>query len=174
MSTRLNNARAQFAAAKAEFNAAMSAEGFSPTRADKAQSRLDAANAELENAIVNESGERDREQALIQLERRMQRLQRDLRYSSMKLRQAMMSAGMNFFLGISVETIETRVKDAFDSIDQTLKFKGLSPTKRQNLEDLKARLGEVSYRLGFVREQSEQLDRVKLSITEINNSRAAA
>ncbi len=173
MSRRLDIARAGFQAAKTEFDIAMSAAGFSPARADKANDRLSAARAELNNALAEEHGEMYRERVIQNLKGQLSRAERKLRSCEFKLRDAARNAAFTYYNGISDETIETRVSDAHHLFDRWLSQKGLSPTKRRSIEEDKARLGEVSYRLTFVKDARYEVGRITADIKALESSIAA-
>ncbi|MFA4845458.1 MAG: hypothetical protein WC654_02785 [Patescibacteria group bacterium] len=173
MSIRLNKARNAVSAAQAEFDRAFKEEGFSPARADKAQACMEAAEAELQNALINEAGEVSREKALGKLHRQFEIAQRTLRFFESNFRRALREVG-GLSPDNSLEHNTERLEELRTSVGDRFAKASLKPAQRDNVRVALARVAEAEYRLDFVRDASHEVVRLEQAIKELEHPGQAA
>ncbi|MBI4437969.1 hypothetical protein HY631_03405 [Candidatus Uhrbacteria bacterium] len=168
MSERLGQARAALSVAQAEFNVAFNAQGFNPARAEKAQARLEAAKAELQNALVSEAGEVSRERALSKLHLQLEGAERALRFSENNFRRALREVG-----GLApdnpIEHNARRLKELREHDGAMFAKASLKPAQRENVRVSLAYVAEAEYRLDFVLDKTHEVARLKQAIKELEH-----
>lgn len=173
ISNRLSRARAELADAKIEFDAAFSAEGFNPTRAEKAQSWLTAAKAELRSAIAEENGELNRERIIESLAWRLAKAERDQHAVESKFKYALHDLG-----GMSsdnpLEYNERRLGELRGALENNLRRGGLKHSQRGHIEHSLALVREAQFRLDEVKTIRDQISAIKADIAALKPQRHAA
>jgi hypothetical protein len=174
--SRLETARVELLAAKAEHVAAFAADGFSPTRADKAESRLAAAQARFEDELEWERGQGERRAHEIKIENQERRLavaERGLRAVEWKLRDACRAANIDT-RGLVLEDIARWIASQREAIKANLAKRDLKPTRRVTIERQDQLLAEAEYRLAPVVGQTEQVARIRDDIALLQGGTHAA
>ncbi|MBI5793758.1 hypothetical protein HZA87_01555 [Candidatus Uhrbacteria bacterium] len=178
--SRLEKARAELQAARAEHTAAFSADGFDPKRADRAEARLEAAQAAFEDEIEWDRGQserRNREEKIACLERQLHNAERGLRVVEWKLLDACRALSFDPRArgrGLTLVGIQEWIIDARGLVDGNLGTKSLALTKRRRLEERRDLLSEAEYRLDPVIRQTEKVERLRADIALLQDSQAAA
>lgn len=173
--SRLEVARQELVAAKAEHATAFKAGGFDPARADRAQSRLEAAQAAFEGEIDWARGQNQRhahEARIASLIDRLAFAERTLRGLEYKLHNALRS------LGLPAENdaawLERQLEETRGYCDRGLACKGLKAGKKRRFEARRAAVAEAEYRLEPVARKREQIESLRADLALLQGSQQAA
>ncbi len=163
--SRLEMARLELVAARTEHGAAFSTTGFSPARADKADSRLAAAQAVFEDEVEWDRGQgerRRREAKVVRLEGQLAYAMRGLRQLEWKLRDACRAANIETTTrSLAIEDIAAKLSSVRSGVEDALNKRDLKPTRRKTLVQQSGLLAEAEYRLGFVKSQTDEVRRIE-------------